>query len=100
MVIAIVNILVVYERINEFIELTIQNVTNSRKEEGITHFELIQDIEKPNHFMLLEYFKDTQAQESHRKTVHYMYWKTKVEEMMEIPRTSTKYNPIPIPIGE
>lgn len=77
--------------IDAFIKITRENAENSLGEDGVIRFDVLQDIEEPQKFLLTEIYKDTEAPSEHKKTPHYKKWKTTVEEMMAEPRFSVKY---------
>jgi (4S)-4-hydroxy-5-phosphonooxypentane-2,3-dione isomerase len=66
----------------------------SRREPGISRFELLQDEADPSRFVLVETYRDAVAQAAHKETAHYLKWKELVEPMMAEPRTRALYSPI------
>jgi len=87
----IVNILVSRDRIEDFIAVTRENAARSRKEPGITRFELLQDRADPCRFALIEGYRDAEAQARHKETAHYATWKSLAEPMMAEARTRALY---------
>ena len=77
--------------IDSFIKATKENARNSINEEGITKFDVLQEIDNPQRFLLNEVYKDEKATLEHKKTEHYKKWKSIVENMMNEPRRSVKY---------
>jgi quinol monooxygenase YgiN len=77
--------------INSFIEASKENARNSILEEGISKFDVLQEINNPQRFLLNEVYTDENAALEHKKTEHYKKWKSTVENMMEEPRQSVKY---------
>ncbi len=82
------------EFINEFITETIKNAKESNKESGIKRFDIIQDINDPQNFLLVEVYTTEDAPAKHKETAHYETWRDSVAKMMEIPRTSIKYSSV------
>lgn len=82
------------EYIQDFIKVTIKNAEGSNKEEGIVRFDIIQNQEKTNEFMLVEVYKSTEAIALHKETEHYKVWQDTVANMMETPRTKVIYSSI------
>ena len=78
--------------VNEFINATRQNASESIKEPGIVRFDVLQDQENPNRFVLNEVYRTPQDPASHKQTPHYSQWKEKVAEMMASPRTKAVYS--------
>lgn len=92
MLIVEVYVIVKEEFIGAFRDATIENATKSIKEEGIARFDVLQEIENPTNFILLEVYKDESAPKKHKETNHYAKWKETVDGMMAVPRRSVKYN--------
>lgn len=82
------------EHIKEFIAATIENQNNSRKEEGVVHFEFFQNGENPQRFLLYEVYNSEEAVGKHLKTEHFKKWIETVEEYFEKPRDKQVYVPI------
>ena len=91
MLIVQVSIFVLEECIDSFIEATIENASESIKEEGVVRFDFLQDSEDTQHFQLTEIYKNSDAPLEHKRTAHYLKWREKVAPMMEKPRLSKKY---------
>ena len=78
--------------IQNFIEESIENASNSIKEPGIARFDLIQQKDDPSQFILNEVYRSADATVAHKETAHYKKWKAAVSEMMAEPRNSIKYS--------
>jgi (4S)-4-hydroxy-5-phosphonooxypentane-2,3-dione isomerase len=92
LVILIVHIRVLKDRVEEFVAATRENAAFSRKEPGISRFELLQDQAEPCRFVLVEGYRDAEAQARHKETPHYLKWKDLAEPMMAEPRTRALYS--------
>ncbi len=82
------------EMVDSFKEETAENVAGSVKEPGVIRFDLIQEIDDTNRFLLVEVYRSEEAALAHKETPHYIKWKNRVEEMMQEPRRSIKYGNI------
>ena len=82
------------EFIHEFITATVENAKNSINETGIARFDLMQQEDDLERFLLTEVYKSVEATKEHKQTNHYLKWRDTVAEMMAEPRTSTKYTSI------
>lgn len=82
------------KNIEAFKAATIENAENSLKELGIARFDLVQQMDDPTRFVIVEAFYDAAAVEAHKETAHYAKWKADVAEMMGEPRRSMKYSNI------
>ena len=80
--------------LNPFISATHENAVNSLHEDGIVRFDVLQDIERPQKFLLTEVYKDEEAPSKHKNTPHHKKWKETVAGMMAEPRRSVKYQNI------
>jgi (4S)-4-hydroxy-5-phosphonooxypentane-2,3-dione isomerase len=86
-----VHIQVKPEFVAAFLEATMENGRNSVRESGIARFDLLRQTDDPARFLLIEIYRDAEAQPRHRETAHYATWRDTVAEMMAEPRVSVKY---------
>ena len=91
MQIVLVHVHVKPEFVQAFKEATIDNASNSVKEPGIARFDVIQQVEDPTHFILVEVYKTPNASGAHKETAHYNRWRNTVVGMMAEPRQGIKY---------
>jgi len=77
--------------IDLFTSASQENAVKSLLEDGIVRFDVLQNIEDPQDFLLTEVYSSEEAPLEHKKTLHYKKWKETVEEMMDKPRRSLKY---------
>jgi autoinducer 2-degrading protein len=82
------------DRIEDFKQATLENARNSVLEPGIARFDLIQQLEDPTRFILVEVYRTPEDPARHKETTHYQKWRDTVENMMAEPRTSIKLNNI------
>jgi quinol monooxygenase YgiN len=88
------------ELVDEFIQATIENARNSVREPGIARFDIVQQMDEPNHFVLVEVYRTPDDPGRHKETAHYQTWRNAVEPMMAEPRRSVKYaNVYPVDQG-
>jgi (4S)-4-hydroxy-5-phosphonooxypentane-2,3-dione isomerase len=90
----IVRIKVISGKADGFVAATLENAEHSRKEPGIARFELYRDEADADRFVLLEAYRDAQAQAAHKETAHYKKWRDLVEPMMAEPRERGVYSEI------
>ncbi len=79
------------EFVEAFKQATLENATNSVKEAGIARFDVIQQVEDPTRFILVEIYKMAEASAAHKETVHYRRWREDVMKMMAEPRQGIKF---------
>ena len=77
--------------VNAFKQATIENASNSIKEPGVSRFDVIQQLEDPTRFTLVEVYRTADAAGAHKNTPHYKRWANTVMQMMVEPRQSVKY---------
>ena len=94
MLIVHVHVHVKPEFIEAFRQATIQNAQSSIQEAGIARFDVIQQLDDPSRFILVEIYRDEAAAKSHKETAHYAVWRDAVASMMEEPRASVKFTNI------
>jgi len=92
MLIVQVHVHVKSEFIDAFRRATVENASNSVKEPGIARFDVIQQIDDPTRFILIEVYRSEDAPTKHKETVHYAKWRDTVTNMMAESRTSVKYS--------
>jgi quinol monooxygenase YgiN len=74
-----------------FVAATIENARNSVKEPGIARFDVIQQVDDPTRFVLVEIYRTATAPTQHKETAHYAAWRDTVADLMAEPRSSVKY---------
>ncbi len=79
------------EFVEAFKQATLENARNSVKESGVARFDVIQQIDDPTRFILVEVYRTPEDAGRHKETAHYPIWRDTVAEMMAEPRTSIKY---------
>ncbi len=82
------------DRINEFRDATLENAKNSVLEPGIARFDIVQQLDDPTRFVLVEVYRTAQDPGKHKETAHYSKWRDAVADMMVQPRSSIKYENI------
>jgi quinol monooxygenase YgiN len=91
MQIVLVHVHVKPEFIEAFKEETLENARHSLQETGIARFDVIQQVDDPQRFVLVEVYKTEAAPGQHKETAHYLKWRQRVAEMMAEPRQGVKY---------
>jgi (4S)-4-hydroxy-5-phosphonooxypentane-2,3-dione isomerase len=79
------------DQIEAFKAATLENARNSIQEPGIARFDMIQQLDDPARFVLVEVYRDQDAPARHKETQHYQAWRDTVAEMMAEPRSSIKF---------
>lgn len=77
--------------IEAFKQATLENARHSVQEPGIARFDVIQQMDDPSRFVLVEVYRTADAPAKHKETAHYARWRDAVVHMMEEPRSSVKY---------
>ncbi len=78
------------ECIDAFKAATLANARASLAEPGVARFDVVQDLEDPSRFLLLEAYRTPAAHAAHRETPHYATWRDTVATMMAEARTARK----------
>ena len=94
MVIVHVHVRVKPEYIDAFRAASLDNAQNSVKEPGIARFDVLQEVEDPTKFVLLEVYRTPQDPAKHKETSHYARWRDTVADMIAEPRIGIKYQNI------
>jgi len=79
------------ESVEAFGQATLENARSSVQEPGIARFDVIQQLDDPTRFVLVEVYRTPEDPARHKETVHYQAWRDTVGEMMAEPRSSVKY---------
>lgn len=91
MYIVSVTIFVKPENVQQFIEATLDNARNTRKEPGNVRFDVLQAEDDPTHFQLYEVYHQKEGFVAHQQTEHYARWKQTVADHMAQPRQAGKF---------
>ena len=86
-----VDIHVVADKLDRFIDATLENARNTRKEPGNLRFDVLQDKSEPTHFGLYEVYHSADDLKAHQQTEHYFRWRDTVADWMAKPRQAHKY---------
>ena len=79
------------ELVEAFRAASLENARNSIQEPGIARFDVIQQMDDPTHFILVEVYRTVDDPARHKETPHYARWRDTVAEMMAEPRTAVKF---------
>lgn len=91
MLVVLVHVKVRVEDIEAFKAATVANASASRREPGIARFDVIQQIDAPEKFVLIEVYRTSEAAAAHKETEHYKTWRDTVAPMMAEARVGVKY---------
>ncbi len=80
------------EYLQAFREATLDNASNSILEAGVARFDVIQQVDDPTRFVLIEVYRDESDTVLHKETAHYARWKDAVEQMLVESRTRIVYS--------
>ena len=94
MLIVHVSVHVKPDQVETFRAATIENACNSLEEEGVVRFDVIQHMDDPTRFVLVEVYRSADDPARHKETAHYQKWRDTVANMMAEPRTSIKYTEV------
>ena len=86
----IVDVEVVPERVDEFLEVMQTDTLGSRTEDGCLRFDLLRDNENPNRFFFYEVYKDGDAVATHKGAPHFKVWSDFKESGGVVKQTSSK----------
>lgn len=94
MYIVCVKIAVKSAHVPAFIQATLDNAENTRREAGNVRFDVVRDEADPTRFMLYEVYRGKDDFLAHQQTPHYFRWKDAVADWMAEPRSATKNLPV------
>ena len=90
MLIVLVHVHVKPDCVEAFRTASLENARNSIQEPGIARFDILQQNDDPNRFILNEVYRTKDAPAAHKETEHYQKWRETVEDMMAEPRQAVK----------
>ena len=79
------------EWIEPFKQATVENARQSVLEPGVARFDVMQQLDDPSRFVLIEIYRTAAAPAAHKETAHYQKWRDTVAPMMSEPRASVKF---------
>ena len=82
------------DKIEEFKAASLDNAQHSVQEPGVARFDVIQEAENPNRFLLVEVYRTQVAAAAHKTTPHYERWREAVEPLLSEPRKRVLYGNI------
>jgi len=91
MLVVHVHIHVKPESVEAFKTATLANARESIKEPGVLRFDVVQQQDDLTRFVLIEVYRDANANAAHKETKHYSVWRDTAASMMAEPRTSVKF---------
>jgi quinol monooxygenase YgiN len=91
MLIVHVHVRVKPEFIEAFKQATVENARQSVREPGIARFDVLQQLDEPGRFVLIEIYRSAAAPAAHKETAHYQKWRDTVAPMMSEARASVKF---------
>ena len=80
------------EFIDPFKAACVENARNSVQEPGIARFDVIQQVDDPTQFVLVEVYRTRNDPAKHKETAHYAAWAAAVAEWMVEPRSKLVYD--------
>jgi len=91
MLIVLVHVHVKEEFVDAFKTASMENARQSVNEPGIARFDVLEQLDDPSRYILVEVYRTADAPAKHKETAHYRKWRETVEPMMEEVRVSHKY---------
>lgn len=91
MIVVHVHVQVKPDCVEAFKQASLENAQNSIQEPGVARFDVVQQTEDPNRFVLVEVYRDEGAPAAHKETAHYQKWRDTVAPMMAEPRRGIRY---------
>lgn len=91
MLIMLVMVHIKSDQVEAFKTATLDNASNSVKEPGVARFDVIQQLDDPTRFTLVEVYRSAADPPKHRETAHYLRWRAAVDPIMAEPRSAIQY---------
>jgi len=91
MYVVCVTVHVTPQHVQHFIQATLENARESRKEPGNARFDVLQSEADPAQFFLYEAYREKEGFARHQQTAHYLKWKDTVAPWMAVPRLGVRH---------
>jgi len=92
MLVVCVHVHVKAENRDDFIQATLENARATIQEPGNLRFDVLQQADDPDRFILYEAWRDAAGAAAHKETPHYATWREAVAPWMAEPRKGVKHN--------
>ena len=79
------------EHREDFLRASTDNARHTAAEPGNLRFDVLQQVEDPNRFLLYEAYRDEAGMQAHKETPHYARWRDAVAAWMAEPRQGVKH---------
>ncbi len=79
------------ENRQDFLRASLENARQTIQEPGNLRFDVVQQLDDPNRFLLYEVYRDEAGMEAHKQTPHYAAWRDAVQPWMAEPRRGVKH---------
>jgi len=86
-----VHVRVKADAVEAFRAATLANARQSVLEPGVARFDVVQEVDDPTRFVLVEVYRTPEAPAAHKETAHYKLWRDAVAELMAEPRRGVKH---------
>jgi len=86
-----VTVRVLSEKIEPFLQATLENARQSRQEPGNVRFDVLQAEAEPSQFFLYEVYRTKDDFARHQQTPHYLLWRETVAPWMATPRQGVRH---------
>ena len=94
MIVVCVHVHVKPEHRESFIEASLENAAKTIHEPGNLRFDVLQQADDPDRFVLYEVYRDEAGADAHKQTAHYAKWRDTVAGWMAEPRRGVKHSPL------
>ncbi len=91
MYVTLVEVIVKPTHVDEFIAATKLNHQGSVLEPGNLRFDVLQQTDDSNRFLIYEAYVDHETAAAHKETAHYQQWRDRVADWMDGPRLGVVY---------
>ncbi len=86
-----VTVHVIPEKVDDFIQATLENARGARREPGNIRFDVHQAVDDECRFLLYEVYQSPEDFTTHQETDHYLIWRETVKNWMAKKREGVKH---------
>ena len=91
MFVVCVHVQIKLEHVEEFIAASKENASKTILEPGNLRFDVLQQADDPQQFILYEAYRDEEGAKAHKQTAHYARWRDAVETWLAQPRKGVQF---------
>jgi len=79
------------DKIDPFLQLTLDNAMKARREPGCVRFDVLRSEKEPDRFLFYEVYRSPEDHKAHQQTSHYFQWRDNVGDLLAEGRVGARF---------